>query len=84
VAEVGRAAGVDLAPDFSKDRFNYAQTVPYGMKASMLHDLERGNRLERDWLAAHIVELGRKLGVNTPANAAVYTALKPLRSGKPA
>ena len=46
------------------------------MKASMLHDLERGNELELDWLAGHVVELGRKLGVPTPMNTAVYAALK--------
>ena len=84
VAAVGHAAGAGLAPDFAENRFNYALTVPYGMKASMLHDLERGNRLELDWLASHVVELGRKLGVKTPANTAVYTALKLLRTGKPA
>jgi len=82
VVAVGRASGVDLAPDFAQDRFNYATTVPYGMKASMLHDLERGNRLELDWLAGRVVELGRKLGVETPANSSVYTALKLLRAGK--
>ena len=81
VVAVGRASGVDLAPDFAQDRFNYATTVPYGMKASMLHDLERGNRLELDWLAGRVVELGRKLGVTTPANQAVYAALKLLRAG---
>src|SRR5205823_53455 len=45
VVAVGRAKGVPLAPDFGEDRFRYAATVPYGMKASMLHDLERGNRI---------------------------------------
>ena len=81
VVAVGRASGVALAPDFAEDRFNYADTVPYDMKASMLHDLERGNRLELDWLAGRVVELGRKLNVATPANSAVYAALKLLRAG---
>jgi len=81
VVAVGRAKGVALAPDFADDRFNYATTVPYGMKASMLHDLERGNRLELDWLAGRVVELGRALGVAVPANSAVYAALKLHRLG---
>ena len=70
-----------LPPDFAEDRFDFAQRMPYGMKASMLHDLERGNRLELDWLAGHVVELGRKLGVATPMNTAVYAALKLHRDG---
>ena len=33
--------------------------VEPGMKASMAHDLERGNRLELDWLTGKVRELGR-------------------------
>ena len=55
--------------------------MPYGMKASMLHDLERGNKLELDWLAGHVATLGRKHGIATPANDAVYAALKLHRNG---
>ena len=47
----------------------------------MLHDLERGNRLELDWLAGYVVKLGRELGVATPANDAVYKILKLHRMG---
>jgi 2-dehydropantoate 2-reductase len=50
--------------------------TPPGMKASMAHDLERGNRLELDWLCGKTVALGRELGVPTPANEAVYAILK--------
>ena len=48
----------------------------------MLHDLERGNRLELDWLAGKVVELGRRLAVPTPVNEAVYAALKLHRMGR--
>jgi 2-dehydropantoate 2-reductase len=82
VVAVGRAAGVALAPDYAEDRFKFATQAPPGMKASMLHDLERGNRLELDWLAGRVVELGRMLGVPTPANAGVYAALKLHRLGR--
>jgi 2-dehydropantoate 2-reductase len=47
----------------------------------MAHDLERGNRLELDWLAGKVVALGRALGVPTPANEAVYATLKLHRMG---
>jgi 2-dehydropantoate 2-reductase len=48
----------------------------------MAHDLERGNRLELDWLNGKVRALGRELGVPTPASDAVYTVLKLHRMGK--
>jgi len=82
VVAVGRAKGVDLPTDFVADRMKFADAAPPGMKASLLHDLERGNRLEIDWLAGKVAELGRALGVPTPANAAVYAMLKLHRMGR--
>jgi 2-dehydropantoate 2-reductase len=84
VVAVGQACGVDLSADYAEVQFAYAATMAPGLRASMAHDVLRGNRLELDWLAGHVVELGRKFGVKTPANAAVYTGLKLLRAGKPA
>jgi 2-dehydropantoate 2-reductase len=81
VVAVGRASGVPLDASFDEKGVAFADAAPAGMKASMAHDLERGNRLEVDWLAGKVVELGRKLGVPTPANAAVYAVLKPWRMG---
>jgi 2-dehydropantoate 2-reductase len=76
VVAVGRAKGVPLAPDFADTQFKFAQTAPPTMKASLAHDLERGNRLEVDWLAGKVAALGRELKVPTPANAAVHAVLK--------
>jgi 2-dehydropantoate 2-reductase len=81
VVSVGRAKGVALAPDFADDRMKFAEASPPDFKASLLHDLERGNRLEVDWLAGKVVELGRTLGVPTPANQAVHAVLKLHRMG---
>ena len=76
VVAVGRAEGVALDPEFADDRLSFAETVPATMRASMLEDLERGNRLELDWLAGEVVRRGRALGVPTPANSAVHVGLK--------
>ncbi len=81
VVAVGRADGVALDPDFADGRLAFAQTVPADMRASLLGDLERGNRLELDWLAGEVVRRGRAVGVPTPANAAVYAGLKPFAEG---
>jgi 2-dehydropantoate 2-reductase len=82
VITVGRAGGVALPPDFAQDRLAFADTTPPGFKASLLHDLERGSRIELDWLAGKVVELGASLNIPTPANGAVYAALKLHRHGR--
>jgi len=80
---VGKAKGVALDPAYLEERMNFVlNKVEPGMKASMAHDLERGNRLELDWLAGKVRVLGRSLGIPTPASDAVYTNLKLYRMGK--
>jgi 2-dehydropantoate 2-reductase len=80
---VGRAKGVALDPAFIDERLEFAEKkMPPGMKASMANDLDRGNRLELDWLAGAVSRLGRELKVPTPVNDTVYAALKPYRMGK--
>ncbi len=83
IVAVARAKGVPLPADFADQRLTYAdETLPKDMKASMAHDLDRGNRMELDWLNGKVVELGRALGIPTPTNAAVYAILKPYRMGR--
>jgi 2-dehydropantoate 2-reductase len=79
---VGHAAGVQFPPDFQADLGNSVATFPPTMKASMANDLAAGNRLELDWLAGKVVALGRKYGIPTPAQEAVYAILKPYRMGR--
>ena len=81
VIAVGRAKGVPLPADFLDERMAFAAGAPAGMKASLLHDLEAGNRLEIDWLAGKVVALGRELGIATPVNDVVYKVLKLHRKG---
>ncbi len=79
---VGKAQGVTLDDGFVDERIAFAdKNVPASMKASMANDLDRGNRLELDWLAGTVRELGRALNVTTPASAEVYTVLKLHRMG---
>ena len=81
---VGRAKGVALDPGYVEDRMAFAdKTVPASMKASMANDLDRGNRLELDWLAGAVSRFGREVGIPTPVNDTVYAALKRYRMGTP-
>jgi 2-dehydropantoate 2-reductase len=83
VAAVAKAKGVKLADDFVDQRLAFVRSggTPPTMKASMAHDVDRGNRLELDWLSGKVVQLGKELGVPTPANLAVYRTLKLWRNG---
>ncbi len=83
VVAVGRARGVDLAPDLADKLLAAVKSFPATGMASMAVDLLRGNRIELPWLAGKAVALGRELGVPTPATAALYAALKPYVNGAP-
>jgi 2-dehydropantoate 2-reductase len=79
---VGRAAGVPFPPDFQTELERSVAGFAPMMKASMANDLHAGNRLELDWLAGKVVALGRKYGIPTPGQEAVYAILKPYRMGR--
>jgi 2-dehydropantoate 2-reductase len=80
---VGRAKGVNLDHAFVDERMAFitSDRMEPGMKASMAHDLERGNRLELDWLTGKVRALGRELKVPTPASDIVFKVLKLHRLG---
>lgn len=75
VVAVGLAHGVALPEDYAHDRLAFADTVSPDMTSSMHHDLEAGNRLEVEWLSGGVAQLGRPVGVPTPANRAVWDIL---------
>ena len=82
--KVGQATGAKVPDSWIDDRMTFSDAAPPGMKASMLHDLEAGNRLELDWLTGKIVELGKRHGIPTPASEPVYTMVKLHRMGRQA
>jgi 2-dehydropantoate 2-reductase len=75
VVAVGLAEGVHLAEDFADNRLAFCDTLPATMTSSMHNDLERGSRLEVDWLSGDVVERGRAAGVPTPMNRAICDIL---------
>jgi 2-dehydropantoate 2-reductase len=84
VVAVGRASGIALSEDFPEQRMTFCDSLPAEMTSSMHNDLERGNRLEVDWLSGGVVELGNSVGVATPLNRAVRDILALYADGKPA
>jgi 2-dehydropantoate 2-reductase len=80
-AALGRAKGVALPEGLEESSLGFLQNLPPEMKSSMQLDLERGRRLELEWLNGEVVRLGAQLGVPTPQNAAVFEALKTVAMG---
>lgn len=72
---VANGRGIAIPKDFAEDRMAFFERLPPVFKASMLEDLERGRRLELQWLSSRVHGLGRELGIPTPANSAVHYGL---------
>ena len=78
---VGRARGVALAEDFVDERLKFADGLHAEMRASLLHDLEAGGKLEAPWLCGAVARMAREAGFDAPVNRAVFAALKPFVNG---
>jgi 2-dehydropantoate 2-reductase len=78
---LARRRGIKLADDFVEKQMAFAETLPAEMRASMLHDLAAGNRLEAPWLCGAVVRMAQEHGLATPVNRAIYAALKPYVDG---
>jgi 2-dehydropantoate 2-reductase len=82
---VGKASGVNVPESYIEQRMAFLTTkVDPSMKASMAHDLERGNRLELDWLNGKVAALGDKYGIDTPASDEVVGKLSAHKMGRAA
>ena len=82
-AAVGRAKGVSLDDNIVENCVKWVKDNP-PIKPSMLVDLERGRKLELDWLTGTIHRLGLETGVPTPTHDTIYAALHPVVNGAPA
>jgi len=78
---VARTQGVALADDYVKGALTAIDMLPAEMKASMLHDLEAGRRLEAPWLSGAVVRMAAQAGTAAPISRALYAAVKPYLNG---
>ena len=83
-ATVGRALGIPLPADCVDQHWTLVSGLDPAARGSMSYDLLAGRRLELDALNGTVVRLGRRVGISTPLNFAVYAALKPYADGAPA
>ena len=80
VIAVAAAKGIDIA-EVQDGTMRLVDEFPYEGKSSMLMDLEKGGRLELEWLSGAVVRLGRELGLETPTHRVIYAALEPWAEG---
>lgn len=72
---VARASGVALPDDFVEKRMGYADRIDPSAMSSMSRDFARGRPIELDTFNGAVVRMGRELGIEAPANRAVYAAI---------
>ena len=73
---------ITLPADVLEERLAVARKLAPEMRSSMLHDLERGSRLELPWLSGTVVRMGEGLGVSTPVHRRIRDALLPHAEGR--
>ena len=83
IASVARAEGVVISEDSIDAWLDMFSRMPPDAKPSMMVDLEAGRRIELDTLIGAVVRFGKKHGLDTPYNYAIYSALKPYQNGTP-
>jgi 2-dehydropantoate 2-reductase len=83
VIAVGCSEGVPLTKDFVDNRLAFCDTLPAEMTSSMHQDLERGNRLEVEWLSGDVVRRGAAAGVATPVNRVLHDVVVLHANGRP-
>lgn len=80
---VGRAVCPGFGEGVVEKVWTFMAQMPPGSHASLLDDLNRGRRIEVDYLSGEIVRLGRQAGIPTPIHDFAAALLAPLREGVP-
>jgi len=83
VEAVAHAEEVAVSRGYADQAHGFMAHVEPWMRGSLYYDLTAGRRLELETLNGTVVRLGRRHGVPTPLNFAIYAALKPYADGPP-
>jgi 2-dehydropantoate 2-reductase len=83
IEAVARAKHIALKPGILAEMIARMDGLPTELKPSMALDLDRGRPLEIEALSGTVARMGREMGIPTPINAFIYTALKLHMHGRP-
>ena len=78
---VARAEGIAVAADVHERIRLYMDALPPSTRSSLLIDLQAGNRIELDALAADVVRRAARLGIPAPVMATLAATLTPYANG---
>jgi 2-dehydropantoate 2-reductase len=81
---IAHAKGIKLKDDFPGYVLKQIDGLPPEAQGSMYTDLQKGTRLELEWLNGLLVKMGEELGIPTPAHRAVMMGLNLHAGGNPA
>lgn len=79
--KLAHANGIALPHGFVDAQMQFLDTLPAGMRSSMLNDLTAGNRLEAPWLCGAVARMYAARGSSAPINRTLFAALKPFING---
>jgi 2-dehydropantoate 2-reductase len=77
VFAVAAADGIAVPNDAVKAAMELADGLDPDAYSSLHHDMEHGKPMELESLNGHVVHLGRRYGLDVPANEAIYALLSP-------
>ena len=80
-ASVAFVEGVVITEEMIDATLESISRMPPGVKPSMMVDLEAGRRIELETFNGAVIRFGKRHGIDTPYNYAVYAALKPYENG---
>jgi 2-dehydropantoate 2-reductase len=83
VVAVAEAAGVGLTEDDVQRTLALVRSMPATWRASLAVDLERGRRLELEWLSGAVCRRGQASGLATPFHRVAVGVLTPHAAGRP-
>jgi 2-dehydropantoate 2-reductase len=72
---IARARSINIPENFVDYVMKQVDGLPPDAQGSMYTDLQRGARLELEWLNGLVVKLGEEAGIATPCHRAVMSAL---------
>ena len=75
VALLAKAEGVTFENDIIETTIKHIERLPFSTTSSMHSDFTNGRRTELETLTGIVIELGKKLGVETPEYEKVYNFL---------
>jgi len=80
---VAHAMGVKLADDLIDNIYKVFNNLDgHDLIASQALDLQKGRKMELEWIQGSIHRLGKKYGVATPIHSTAYVALKRFAHGQ--